>query len=140
MKLTGPKREKQHNVKNSSGFVALISVIIISMLLLSIVVTGAEQSVRARVHLMQSEFKFQSFALARSCINKARLQRILDEKYVGSEEVSIQNEKCFIGSIVENQQGLLIKTKATVKGAVTSLEASVNDNFEIMEISEMKSI
>lgn len=82
----------------SGGYIALISVIIISVLLMLIVVGTSQIGFNNRFNILDSEFKEQSVALAEACIDTARLRLSVDETYSADtpEIILIESGECQI--------------------------------------------
>ena len=78
----------------SKGFIALFSVIIISLVLLLVASALSFSGFFARFNILDSELKAQSEGLADACIEHVRLALALDAAFSGSGEVDIDGEKC----------------------------------------------
>ena len=105
------------------GFVALITAIILSAILLIITTTLNQTSFFTRSNLLDSEYKERSAGLAEACIDIARLKLANDPRYSGSEpSIPIGTNSCEIRPIVGNT----IETKAVYNSAVTNLRVVIN--------------
>lgn len=80
------------------GFIALISAIIISAVLIALVFSASTSGMYARFNALGSEYKRASLALADSCSNIALLRLAQDYNYAGGETVSSLG--CSIGAVV----------------------------------------
>jgi hypothetical protein len=135
--------------QNEKGFVALISVIIMSAILLSFVVVMGTWIFFSRFDTADLEYKQASEMLARSCESVA-IQRIAtDASYVpaaGGDCIADSGacgtagaQTCTICSIQTSQTVSTIYTRALVHGAYTNLKVTVDDTaeFAIHEWSEL---
>jgi Tfp pilus assembly protein PilX len=73
--------------KNQRGFVALISVIIISAVLLFLMVTAAAIAFRGRFNTLDYENKKISVGLAEACVQTAMLKLAQSESYNPADEL-----------------------------------------------------
>ena len=112
--------------KKQSGFVALITAIILSLILIIITTTFNQTNFFTRGMLLDSEYKERSAALAEACVDVARLKLANDPAYTVSDlEVPIGGDKCFIKSVSPSGLTKTIKTEAVFKGANTKLLVTV---------------
>lgn len=110
-------------VKHKRGFVALMSVMIISAVLLTMVFTLGVSSFFSRFSVFDQENKFASRMLAESCIGTAMLRILQDEAYTGDELVVVNANNpqavCRICAITTDS-GIIV-ARATYNGAYTNL-------------------
>ena len=71
--------------KKESGFVALITAIILSFILIIVTTTLNQTSFFTRSILLDSEYKERGAALAEACVDVARLKLANDPLYSGNE-------------------------------------------------------
>lgn len=110
-------QNKQH------GFMALISTIIISIILLSMAVSLNLTNFYAQSNTLYSEFKEISFNLAESCTQIALLKIIQNPNYhPDNEVVSMHRDTCTIISINADT----IETMANYKNYTTNLRAKID--------------
>src|SRR3989344_619469 len=103
---------KKH--QKDSGFVALITAIILSVILLVVTITLSQTSFLTRSILLDSEFKERSTALAEACVDVAILRISMTPGYSATnEDVSIGTETCTIVSV----SGSNIQTSAEVEAS-----------------------
>lgn len=119
----------KHKLKNNNGFMALMSAIIISAVLLLIVTSLSFTGFYTRSNILDSELKEKSSALAEACVDTALLKLANDPLYAppsGGEYIKVDevsNEACTIKSI----SGSIIKTKANYNNKYfTNLEVRFN--------------
>ena len=120
-------RKAQH-----SGFVALMSVIIISVIILSLVLSVSASSFYARFDAQGSEFKGISLALAESCMQMALLKISQDRSYrpgVDGEVVTVNDTSCTIDSVIvlhpTSPEMLLVRTRGQYQHSFSNLEATI---------------
>lgn len=124
---------KNYNQKNR-GFVALITSVIISAVLLMVAINLSLTGFYARSNLLDFELKEMSYHLAEACIDTAILKLINNPNYnPTSESVDINEYKCAIESITGN----IIKTKADYRNYITNLEVEINpSDMSIVKFEE----
>ena len=125
-----------HHSKQDRGFVALISVIIISAILLMLVFTLGVSSFFTRFSALDSEYKRESVALAEACQNVAVLRYSQSDFSGGTVVVDPANplSTCTIVSITS--AGVL-QTQANYKGAFTNLCVTIDSTFAVTAWSEL---
>ncbi|HEY4523599.1 MAG TPA: VWA domain-containing protein [Candidatus Paceibacterota bacterium] len=116
-------------MKSHGGYVALISTIFISIVLLGLTFLLSTAGFYARADSLNSEYKRISLGLAESCSNVTLLKLARNNTYVppsGGEVVTIGSESCTILEVgVPNQSEpthKVIKTKASFRGAFSNME------------------
>jgi cytoskeletal protein RodZ len=124
------------------GYIALISAIIISAVLVILAVSISQTGFLARFNVADSEYKKQSSALAEACIDTALL-RIAQDPTVSatSSPVNIGSNSC---NIVSVQPGppytstpLTIQTQGVFQDAVTNIQVKVNaDTLSLLSWQE----
>lgn len=115
------------------GFMALISTIIISVILLSMAVSSNLSNFYNQTNTLDSELKEISFNLAESCVNIGLLKLIQNPNYHPNNElVDIDSNTCTIISINANT----IETSADYKNYITYLGAKINPNDASIESLE----
>ena len=120
-------QNKQH------GFMALISTIIISIILLSMAVSLNLTNFYAQSNTLDSEFKEISFNLAESCIQIALLKIIQNPNYHPDNELmNINSKTCTLISINNGA----IETMANYKNYTTNLRAQIDPDDRSMRSLE----
>ena len=104
------------------GFIALITAIAISLILLVITVTLNQSGFLTRSTLLDSEYKERSSALAEACVDVALLKLVNDPSYLGSETITIGSDSCDIRPITLPT----IETRAVFQQAATNLEVVID--------------
>ena len=111
---------------SSNGFIALITAILISALLLGITLTQSEAVFVYRAQLQESEEKAQSRTLAGSCASEAILRLTLNPEDGGNEVIHVAEQTCTIGAIAQTATGYMLHTKATVHGSTTTFKTEIS--------------
>ena len=131
--------------RNDSGFVALITAIIISAILLTVAVAMNQVGYLTRGEVLDSEYKNRSAALAEACGDLALLNIAQDANVTGS--VPVGADTCSIDS-VQADEGTGLTTITTSaefpaaavlgRGAVTKLQIVVDsDDLTIQSWNEI---
>lgn len=97
-----------------SGFIALVSTIIISGVLMMLVFSSSTSSFFARFDIQNGEFRKMSLNLSESCVNVALLKIAQNYNYlppVGGETVSVAENYCKIQSVIYETEDLLTHKK-----------------------------
>lgn len=128
--------------QSKKGYVALISAIIISVLLILIGATLNLSLFFSRFNTLNSEYKKQSLALAEACLDMARLKLAENFSYNGNnEEITIDGGKCFIVS-VSQPAPYTIKTRgiypiALPQKSYSNIQAVVDYDLDIVSWEEV---
>jgi hypothetical protein len=119
------------------GFVALMSVIIMSVILLVMVYTLETSSFFARFDALDGENKQVSYELAEGCVNSAMIKVAQNSSYVpaaGGDCLSVggsctgtdPQKVCKICSVGTSAGVTTVTTRALYNGAFTNLKVSFN--------------
>jgi hypothetical protein len=136
--------------KSNSGFVALVSVVVVSAVLLVVMFTLSTSSFFNRFDALDSENKSISLGLAEACMSAAMLKVAQDPAYapaidgdcvsVGGTCYSADPQKvCAICSIVIGNPEVVV-TRAVYNGAYTTLRAyfdTTPDSFVVTKWEEL---
>jgi hypothetical protein len=136
----------RHRGNSQRGFVALISSIILSIILLGLTVRVSSSNFSARANALHAEFKSISVALARSCSQSALLRLSQEYWYVPEESgdlIIVDEEKCTIKEInheiedaTTHTKKVIVTTESSYRGAFTTLYTEVlMTNPSFMSIS-----
>ena len=110
--------------RNRSGFIALISAIIVSALLLSITLSLSLAGYYSRFNTLYAEYKKKSVALAEACGDVALLNIAENTTMTTPLVVPVGSNNCTIysaSSSVPVAGETTVKIKATHQGVVTNL-------------------
>ena len=115
--------------KIQRGFIALISSIVMSAILLLITTTLSLSSFFARFTILESEYKERSSTLAEACVDSALLKIALDNNYSPTNEtVSVGKDSCLIKEVTTNSQQKIITTQAKYQESYTNLKVTIQTN------------
>ena len=122
--------------KNEKGFVALITAIVFSAILMTIAISLNQIGFLTRGETADAEYKDRSTALAEGCADVALLKLANDITYAGNESgIAIGSDVCSIGSVGPDPldaANKIINTSAVypagTNGAVTRLQIKININ------------
>jgi hypothetical protein len=136
-----------HKSKNKRGFIALISAIIISALLLTITLGLGFSGFFSRFNIFDSESKERSLALAEACVNMAILKLATDKDYavtVADHAILVNDtETCSIVSLSPPPTRtfpITIRTNAIMNKAHTNLEVVIDSNYKITSWQEIPNL
>lgn len=110
---------------NQSGYIALVSTIIISVLLMAVSFATSSSGFFGRFNILNAEFKERSLALAEACVDTALLKLAQNQSYAGNENISMGNDQCSVLPIETLSGQKIIKTKAIFQSSVTNLKITV---------------
>jgi len=124
---------KKSAVQHNAGFIALISAIIITVVLLTLVVSVSFTGFFGRFDILGSETKEISQGLAEACIETAIIKHAQDNTYAGNNDpIPVGENECTIVSITPVGSGnILIRAqgkfpKDGLLPAFTNLEVELN--------------
>ncbi|MDD5050451.1 MAG: hypothetical protein PHV93_01785 [Candidatus Pacebacteria bacterium] len=131
--MSGRKQKKE----KKKGFIALVSAIIISAVLLAILLSLNLGSFFTRFNILDSENKKRSALLALACFETARMNLSEDSLYAGNEKIMEGEDSCRICPLQASPGGIEIQTRALVHSAHTNLKALLNSgNLSILSFEE----
>ena len=116
-----------HNVQR--GFIALMSAVVISVVLLLLATAGSLTGFYSRANILDSEYKEKSAALAEACVDQALLELVNDPSWEGDATSTIGSEQCYVGQVQNNTPisgQKTFKTRSISHNAYTNLEVVVN--------------
>ena len=117
------------NYNNRSGYIALTSAVIISILIMTIAFTIGFSSFLSRSNSLYYSLKEITDALAEGCINLALVKFAqASSTYAGNEIIPLDADTCEILPIESGPGQKTIKATATLQGATTNLKVIVNEN------------
>jgi len=126
------RRRKKNKVQG--GYIALLSAIIISAILMLVAASAGQNGFFTRFNILDSEFKERSLALSQACARVAILELASDRDYSGSATTTVGTEDCYIGPVSATIDQRAFKTRAYVGNAYTNLEV-VLDTADLSVIS-----
>lgn len=127
------------NGGRKSGYITLISAIIISAILMVIMLDQSVSGFYARLSVLDHEKKTASFYLAMSCVQKVWLLLVEDENYMGGRIIKTADGKCELGEILKENGDFVFGVNAGIGNthtASTHLDAKVDLQTHLLFISE----
>ena len=122
------------------GFVALMSAIIISSILLLVAVGGSLTGFYTRTNVVDAELKERSLAAADSCVDSAFVAFAQDQNYGGLEMRSLNAlDRCQISAVTNLGTEVRFTVQATSSGiAITNLKIHyATSTFTVLEWVEV---
>ena len=107
------------------GYVAVMSAIIITSILLVVALTFSSSSFLGRFDTQATEFKILTRNLAQGCIAHAQLMLVLGN-YTGGEDVIIGEYACRVISVTQGSGTTTVQVTAVIDDRTTNLEAVLN--------------
>ena len=125
--------------KKPEGFIALITAIALSLILLVVTVTLNQSGFLTRSTLLDAEYKERSSALAEACIDTALLKLANDPSYLGPDlNIAVgSSDTCDIRPVITTGSQKTIQTRAIFQEAETNLEVVVDTNLSIISWNEL---
>ena len=127
----------------TGGFIALISILILSAVLLTSTISLAQFGIANRFFILNLEQKNASKKLAEACVQIARIKIYNDPAYTVSAPLSIgiAGSTCRIYTVAANGTVTEIRTTAHNGAAVSNLCATVNNTTgDFVSFKEMPNI
>jgi len=120
---------KFSGTEGRSGYIALISVIIIALLLITISVVISFGGFLSRFSILDNEYKEVSSGLAEACANTAILKIAENWSYTSSlpETVTWGANNCQIISVQDSGSQKVIHAQANYQKSYTNLEIKVSN-------------
>ena len=129
----------RYEIRNkNNGFIALISVIVVSAILLLIAVTLSFSQFYDRYNILESEYKERSASLAEACVDSALLELANNINYLGDATTTIGANKCYVGNVTTSGPNKIFKTRATYQNSYTDLKIVIDSStFSIQSWEEI---
>ncbi len=123
------------------GFIALMSAIVISAILLLSISASGFISFNSRFNIVNTELKARSLSAAEACVERAKLQIALDPAYSGNETMNASGGVCTIRSVTASSTERIILTQAVVRNAYSNIRAVIDANtFAVVSWIELPTI
>ena len=128
---------RKQNKKNR-GFIALMSAIIISTILVLVAANLSLSGFNSRFNILESETKERSSALADSCIDIALIGFAQNSSYSGNVTATVGENTCKISAITTSGSNKVFKTQGIFSNSYTNLKITVNGiSFAILSVEEL---
>lgn len=129
----------KNSIAESNGYIAITSVMIISLLLITITVALSTSNYFSRFNILESEYKTRSLGLAEACVDQAlyRLVQKLDTQ--NNFNVNIGTSQCKIVSISPVGVSRTIKTQGEFQKSYSNIKVVVNiPGYNVVSWQECK--
>lgn len=127
-----------------NGYIALMSAIVISAVLIVITFVTSVTGFFVRFNVLDGEYKKSSSALAEACVDTVLLHLAKDPSDVTTGPVSIASGTCIVFSVSLNSPvagQTTIETKAGVQKSVTNIRVVVDAaNLSLMSWEEIPTL
>ncbi len=125
--------------KNEKGYIAIIVALIFSAITIAAAFSVGTSGLLSRNSKVDFANKAASFAAARACLDRARLQLSQNSLYAGNESLQIYDYQCTVVSVETSGPNRIIKTSSSVFGATTNLRLTVDSSFASVSFEEVVS-
>jgi hypothetical protein len=112
-----------------TGYIALVSTIIISAVLLIMTIEAGQSGWYTRLMVLGTEAKVQSRILAEGCSQQALAQIVSDGTWLGDATTSHQIGTCYVFPIQKNypnSENVTLRIQATVRNSMTNIVTVYN--------------
>ncbi len=133
LKKLAATKTMERNKKFNKGFIALVSVILISFVLITFAVSIGLSGFLGRLNQLESEFKEQSIASAEACVEKAIADLVAGNPTTGAVTFGGGAYTCTIVSITAdtpNAGETTIKSQGVYKNSYTNLVVVVDSTTQ----------
>jgi hypothetical protein len=126
------------NSKKDRGFIALMSSIIISVILILIIMNSSFTGFYSRMNILDSEVKERSSALADACIDIALLGFAQNPLYSGNVTVPVNDKTCYISTVTSTLAEKTFTVRGIYMNSYTNLKITVDaTTFAIISVEEV---
>lgn len=108
--------------KTQSGFIALITAIVLSVVLIIISIALNRVGFLTRAETLDAEYKMRSQALSEACADLTLLKLTTNPSYSGNETLSVGADSCNIFTFDPSTNPIVFETIATFQQATTHLQ------------------
>ena len=116
----------KNSIAESNGYIAITSVMIISLLLITITVALSTSNYFSRFNILESEYKTRSLGLAEACVDQALYYLVQKIDITTETEVNIGTSKCKIFPIVVVGSSRTIRTQGEFQKSYSNIKVVVN--------------
>lgn len=109
----------------SSGYVAIISAIIISIIVAIVLVSLGQVSFFNRINISDAHLKEKSRALAEACADTAFLKLARNSAYAGNETITVASDTCKVVSVTASGTARIVTTQGAYQGSYTNLKITI---------------
>ncbi len=129
------------NKNKQKGYVALVSVLIVSALSLAVSIGVSMRSISGAHMGLSYKRSHQAHILATSCVYEALTALERDLEYAGNEDIIIEDKTCHVYTIEgEGNEDRVVKIEASVDGFVKKIRVEVLRISPTMQIASWKHV
>lgn len=126
-------------VSSNGGYIAITSVMIISLLLITITVALSTSNYFSRFNILESEYKTRSLGLAEACVDQALYRLVQKLDTPNNFNVNIGTSQCKIVSISPVGATRTIKTQGEFQKSFSNIKVVVNTpGYQVQSWQECK--
>jgi len=120
----------------NKGYIALISILIISALVLILAVSMGLSGISESGMSLQSSLASESFYVAAACAEETLNRLKIDLNYSGNESITINGSSCFVELIEgSGNQDRVVKVLSNIVNQVTKLRIDIAQINPVMQIN-----
>ncbi|MBU6501139.1 MAG: hypothetical protein KGJ89_04615 [Patescibacteria group bacterium] len=116
---------KNKILRQRGGYIALLSALIISAVVVVIILTLGQGTYLHRINIANSYFKERSRALAGACVETGLLDLTSNPNYSGNETINVASDTCRIVSVVSGGTGRVISAQGIFQNSYTNYKVTV---------------
>ena len=131
------------NMKLNSGYIAIITTLIISFVLTSSILSVSLLGYQSRSNLLDRELKIKSFSFALGCLDQAILRIVQSPGWQppSSEFLSDDSVACYVKRLQREGQEITFYIQSVAGKSVTNLRARFDEEeFEIISLEELANL
>ncbi|MBI5220621.1 MAG: hypothetical protein HY978_02150 [Candidatus Liptonbacteria bacterium] len=122
-----------------SGYVALVTTLIVIVVMLAMVFTISLTSYMGRVDVSLSSYQEQSRGLAQACLETARYRLVQNPAYAGNETVTVASSTCRIVSVTASSSQKIVLTQGQFQQSYSNLRTTLNSgDLSLVGTEELK--
>ncbi len=126
--------------KKNSGYIAIVTAVILSSIVYFLAFSFSETSTLGRYDALILNNKKESRYLAESCLDYGKLQLAQNINYTGSETVTLPNGTCFIGAVTTQGSNKIFTSTASFGNSKTVLRLTLTQvNLGKIKLEELQS-
>ena len=128
----------KRNLKKNKGFVALMSSIIISVILLLLATNLSFTGFYSRFNILDSEMKERSSAIADACIDIAILKFFQGTPYSVDTNVTVGENTCLVGGYTTSGTQEIFKVRGVYSNTYTNMRVVIDGtDFSVISVEEI---
>ena len=113
-------------MKSNSGFIAILSITIISLVLTLLVFSLSFTGFYVRSNILNSEAKAKSESLTEACIQTALLKLANNISYLGNETIAVDSDSCLIRNMQTVGSEKIIESQAQYQNTFINYQVHAN--------------